>query len=72
MKPTLGNAVRLSVCRQCGYPHDSLTFLSSGNVMLLTLVTSEERNFPGFRAFYSQVPKKHGGETDSQRFFMFC
>ncbi|XP_041801639.1 suppressor of tumorigenicity 14 protein homolog [Chelmon rostratus] len=41
---------------QCGYPHDSLSFLSSGNVMLLTLVTSEEKNFPGFRANYSQIP----------------
>uniref|UniRef100_A0A3Q1GSD3 ST14 transmembrane serine protease matriptase b n=1 Tax=Acanthochromis polyacanthus TaxID=80966 RepID=A0A3Q1GSD3_9TELE len=41
---------------QCGYPHDSLSFLSSGNVMLLTLVTSEDKNFPGFKAFYSQIP----------------
>ncbi|XP_076598173.1 suppressor of tumorigenicity 14 protein homolog [Chaetodon auriga] len=41
---------------QCGYPHDSLSFLSSGNVMLLTLVTSEQKNFPGFRANYSQIP----------------
>lgn len=41
---------------QCGYPHDSLSFTSSGNVMLLTLVTSEEKNFPGFRANYSQIP----------------
>ncbi|XP_059189470.1 ST14 transmembrane serine protease matriptase b [Centropristis striata] len=42
---------------QCGYPHDSLSFLSSGNVMLLTLITSEEKNFPGFRANYSQIPQ---------------
>lgn len=42
--------------RQCGYPHGSLSFLSSGNVMLLTLLTNEEKNFPGFRANYSQVP----------------
>ncbi|XP_056279708.1 suppressor of tumorigenicity 14 protein homolog isoform X2 [Pseudoliparis swirei] len=41
---------------QCGYPHESLTFLSSGNVLLLVLVTSEENNFPGFRANYSQIP----------------
>ncbi|XP_075993573.1 suppressor of tumorigenicity 14 protein homolog [Genypterus blacodes] len=41
---------------QCGFPQDSLSFLSSGGVMLLTLVTSEERNFPGFRAQYSQIP----------------
>ncbi len=45
-----------SLHRQCGYPHDSLSFLSSGNVMLLTLVTSEKKNFPGFRANYSQIP----------------
>ncbi|XP_041654861.1 suppressor of tumorigenicity 14 protein-like isoform X2 [Cheilinus undulatus] len=41
---------------QCGYPHESLSFLSSGSVMLLTLVTSEEKNFPGFRANFSQIP----------------
>ncbi|XP_068601364.1 suppressor of tumorigenicity 14 protein homolog [Brachionichthys hirsutus] len=53
---------------QCGYPHDSLSFLSSGNVMLLTLVTSEDKNFPGFRANYSQtvptqqrMPEECGG-----------
>ncbi|KAK9514688.1 hypothetical protein VZT92_025384 [Zoarces viviparus] len=49
---------------QCGYPHDSLSFLSSGNVLLLLLVTSEEKNFPGFRANYSQIPaaqQKCGG-----------
>lgn len=53
-----------SVTEQCGYPHDSLSFLSSGNVMLLTLVTGEEKNFPGFRANYSQIPvteQKCGG-----------
>ncbi|XP_068588278.1 ST14 transmembrane serine protease matriptase b [Cebidichthys violaceus] len=49
---------------QCGYPHDSLSFLSSGNVLLLVLITSEEKNFPGFRANYSQIPaaqQKCGG-----------
>ncbi|KAG7224361.1 hypothetical protein INR49_004703 [Caranx melampygus] len=44
-----------ALTEQCGYPHNSLSFLSSGNVMLLTLVTSEEKNFPGFRANYSQI-----------------
>ncbi|KAG8003048.1 Suppressor of tumorigenicity 14 protein-like protein, partial [Nibea albiflora] len=43
------------LAEQCGYPHDSLSYLSSGNVMLLTLVTSGEKNFPGFRANYSQI-----------------
>ncbi|XP_062283383.1 suppressor of tumorigenicity 14 protein homolog [Scomber scombrus] len=41
---------------QCGYPHGSLSFLSSGNVMFLTMITSDEKNFPGFRANYSQIP----------------
>ncbi|XP_018526331.1 ST14 transmembrane serine protease matriptase b [Lates calcarifer] len=53
-----------ALTEQCGYPHKSLSFLSSGNVMLLTLVTSEEKNFPGFRANYSQIPvteQKCGG-----------
>ncbi|KAM9350770.1 suppressor of tumorigenicity 14 protein homolog [Symphorus nematophorus] len=55
---------------QCGYPHDSLSFLSSGNVMLLTLLTSEERNFPGFRANYSQIPlteQKCGGKLTGDK-----
>lgn len=43
----------------CGYysPKDHLTFTSSGNVMLVTFVTDEARNYPGFRAHFSQVPK---------------
>uniref|UniRef100_A0A087X8S5 Suppression of tumorigenicity 14b n=1 Tax=Poecilia formosa TaxID=48698 RepID=A0A087X8S5_POEFO len=45
---------------QCGYPHGSLAFVSSGNVMLLMLVTSQDKNFPGFRVFYSQVPAASG------------
>ncbi|XP_061591640.1 ST14 transmembrane serine protease matriptase b [Cololabis saira] len=50
-----------ALTEQCGYPHDSLTYLSSGNVMLLTLITNEEKNFPGFRAMYSQIPLDDGG-----------
>ncbi|XP_047221815.1 suppressor of tumorigenicity 14 protein-like isoform X2 [Girardinichthys multiradiatus] len=45
---------------QCGYPHGSLSFVSSGNVMLVMLVTNKEKNFPGFRAFYSQIPADDG------------
>ncbi|KAL6119000.1 st14 [Pungitius sinensis] len=41
---------------QCGYPHESLSFLSSGNVLLLLFITSEGQNFPGFRANFSQIP----------------
>ncbi|XP_028307961.1 A-type voltage-gated potassium channel KCND1 isoform X2 [Gouania willdenowi] len=41
---------------RCGSAQKSLSFLSSGNVMLLVLLTSEDRNFPGFIANYSQTP----------------
>uniref|UniRef100_A0A8D3BSP9 Suppressor of tumorigenicity 14 protein-like n=1 Tax=Scophthalmus maximus TaxID=52904 RepID=A0A8D3BSP9_SCOMX len=59
-----------ALTEQCGYPHESLSFLSSGNVMLLTLVTSEEKNFPGFRANYSQIPlteQKCGGKLTGNK-----
>lgn len=46
------------ITEQCGYPHQSLSYLSSENVMLLTLVTNEDKNYPGFSANYSQVPLK--------------
>ncbi|XP_037833029.1 ST14 transmembrane serine protease matriptase b isoform X2 [Kryptolebias marmoratus] len=49
-----------ALTEQCGYPHESLSFLSSGHVMLLMLVTNEEKNFPGFRAAYSQIPISKG------------
>ena len=45
-----------SPSRKCGNVHKPMVFLSSGNVMLLTMVTSKENNFPGFRATYSQIP----------------
>uniref|UniRef100_A0A672KAA1 Suppressor of tumorigenicity 14 protein homolog n=1 Tax=Sinocyclocheilus grahami TaxID=75366 RepID=A0A672KAA1_SINGR len=40
------------VALYCGFysPSNPLTFISSRNVMLVTLVTNEEGNFPGFRA----------------------
>ncbi|XP_019904178.3 suppression of tumorigenicity 14b isoform X2 [Esox lucius] len=43
---------------KCGYykRNEPLSVVSSGNVMLLTLVTNKEKNYPGFRATYSQVP----------------
>lgn len=49
--------------RKCGTSTlgEQLVFLSSGNVMLVTLVTNEENNFPGFRAKYSQVPAEIQG-----------
>uniref|UniRef100_H3CA45 ST14 transmembrane serine protease matriptase b n=1 Tax=Tetraodon nigroviridis TaxID=99883 RepID=H3CA45_TETNG len=58
---------------QCGYPHGSLSFLSSGHVMLLTLLTNEERNFPGFIANYSQIPLSRascGGRLRGDRGFL--
>ncbi|XP_019716256.1 suppressor of tumorigenicity 14 protein homolog isoform X2 [Hippocampus comes] len=44
-----------TIAEHCGLPRRSLSFVSSGNVMLLTLVTNEEKNFPGFVANFSQV-----------------
>ncbi|XP_070298331.1 suppressor of tumorigenicity 14 protein-like [Salvelinus sp. IW2-2015] len=43
----------------CGYhsPSSPLTFQSSRNVMLVTLVTNKENNYPGLRAQVSQVPR---------------
>lgn len=43
------------IAELCGYPHHSLSYLSNRNVMLLTLVTNANKNFPGFRANYSQT-----------------
>uniref|UniRef100_A0A3Q3K8R3 Suppression of tumorigenicity 14b n=1 Tax=Monopterus albus TaxID=43700 RepID=A0A3Q3K8R3_MONAL len=60
----------LAPIEQCGYPRGSLSFRSSGNVMLLTLVTSELKNFPGFRANYSQIPlteQRCGGKLSANR-----
>ncbi|XP_066501829.1 ST14 transmembrane serine protease matriptase b isoform X2 [Hoplias malabaricus] len=46
------------IAEKCGYhtPNEQLIYLSSGNVMLVTLVTNREKNYPGFRAKFSQVP----------------
>ncbi|KAK7883029.1 hypothetical protein WMY93_029203 [Mugilogobius chulae] len=48
----------------CGYysPSEPMTFLSSGNVMLVTMATNEIHNYPGFRAHVSQV-KRGSKET---------
>lgn len=49
----------------CGYysPSEPLTFLSSGNVMLVTMATNEEKNFPGFRAEVTQIKRKTKAAT---------
>ena len=45
--------------RLCGtYPPSyNLTFLSSQNVLLVTLVTSTKRRHPGFEAVFFQLPR---------------
>ncbi|KAG9333095.1 hypothetical protein JZ751_013519 [Albula glossodonta] len=47
------------MAEKCGTypPNEPLSFISSGNVMLLTLVTNEVKDYPGFRAQVSQIPK---------------
>ncbi|KAG7479094.1 suppressor of tumorigenicity 14 protein [Solea senegalensis] len=49
----------------CGYysPSEQLTFLSSGNVMLVTMATNDRENYPGFRAKVSQVRRGTKGTT---------
>uniref|UniRef100_A0AAV2J5B7 Suppressor of tumorigenicity 14 protein homolog n=1 Tax=Knipowitschia caucasica TaxID=637954 RepID=A0AAV2J5B7_KNICA len=49
----------------CGYysPSEPMTFLSSSNVMLVTMATNEEENYPGFRAQVSQVKRGSKGTT---------
>uniref|UniRef100_A0A8C6SBJ4 Suppression of tumorigenicity 14a n=1 Tax=Neogobius melanostomus TaxID=47308 RepID=A0A8C6SBJ4_9GOBI len=54
------NPVNVYLCcfdRLCGYysPSEPLTFLSSNNVMLVTMATDDKNDFPGFRADVSQV-----------------
>lgn len=43
----------------CGYysPSEHLTFISSGNVMLVTMATNDKLDFPGFRAQVSQIKR---------------
>lgn len=47
----------------CGYysPSEPMTFLSSRNVMLVTMATNANNNFPGFRARVSQVRRGSKG-----------
>ncbi|NXJ71748.1 ST14 protein, partial [Rostratula benghalensis] len=51
-----------TLVRLCGNyaPSYNLTFLSSQNVMLVTLVTNKEGRFPGFKAEFFQLPKMKG------------
>ncbi|KAK7160805.1 hypothetical protein R3I93_008467 [Phoxinus phoxinus] len=47
------------LAEKCGYysPSDPLTFISTRNVMLVTLVTNDNGNYPGFRARVSQIKR---------------
>lgn len=49
----------------CGYysPSEPLTFLSSGNVMLVTMASNDKKNYPGFRAKISQIRRGSKGTT---------
>ncbi|XP_034024411.1 suppression of tumorigenicity 14a [Thalassophryne amazonica] len=56
----------------CGHysPTDPLGFISSGNVMLLTMATNDENNYPGFKAVVSQIPRqelKCGGKLTGKK-----
>ncbi|XP_058713142.1 suppressor of tumorigenicity 14 protein isoform X1 [Poecile atricapillus] len=48
-----------ALVKLCGNyaPSYNLTFLSSQNIMLVTLVTNKEGRFPGFKAEFFQLPK---------------
>ncbi|KAF4072119.1 hypothetical protein AMELA_G00270730 [Ameiurus melas] len=50
------------MAEKCGHysPNNPLGFISSGNVMLVTMVTNDNGDYPGFRAQVSQVA---GGST---------
>uniref|UniRef100_A0A8C7IPJ8 ST14 transmembrane serine protease matriptase a n=1 Tax=Oncorhynchus kisutch TaxID=8019 RepID=A0A8C7IPJ8_ONCKI len=55
----------------CGYhsPSSPLIFQSSRNVMLVTLVTNNENNYPGLRAHISQIPRNKltcGGQLSGE------
>ncbi|KAL0972693.1 hypothetical protein UPYG_G00193570 [Umbra pygmaea] len=43
----------------CGYHHHNnpLAYQSSRNVMLVTMVTNEKKNYPGIKALVSQIPR---------------
>lgn len=51
--------------RMCGYysPSEPLTFLSSSNVMLVTMATNDKKNYPGFRAQVSQIKRGSKGNS---------
>ncbi|XP_078055358.1 suppressor of tumorigenicity 14 protein homolog [Mustelus asterias] len=48
------------ITERCGVypPTNALKLISSRNVMLVTLVTDDEENYPGFKAEFRQLPKE--------------
>ncbi|XP_004614180.2 suppressor of tumorigenicity 14 protein [Sorex araneus] len=58
---TLSPVEPRAVVQLCGTysPTYNLTFLSSQNVFLVTLITTTERRHPGFEAVFFQLPKMH-------------
>uniref|UniRef100_UPI00398F1A20 suppressor of tumorigenicity 14 protein homolog n=1 Tax=Pristiophorus japonicus TaxID=55135 RepID=UPI00398F1A20 len=48
------------ITERCGTypPTNALKLMSSRNVMLVTLITDEDENYPGFKAEFRQLPKK--------------
>lgn len=44
-------------------PSEPLTFVSSGNVMLVTMATNDLKNYPGFRAHVSQMRRGTKGSS---------
>ncbi|XP_060702779.1 suppressor of tumorigenicity 14 protein-like [Hemiscyllium ocellatum] len=47
------------ITERCGIypPTNALKLMSSRNVMLVTLITDEDENYPGFKAEFKQIPK---------------
>ncbi|XP_067909861.1 suppressor of tumorigenicity 14 protein homolog [Heterodontus francisci] len=48
------------ITERCGVypPTNALKLMSSRNVMLVTLITDDDENYPGFKAEFRQLPKK--------------
>ncbi|XP_053355742.1 ST14 transmembrane serine protease matriptase a [Clarias gariepinus] len=55
---SLGAIEKRLMAKKCGHysPNNPLSLISSGNVMLVTLVTNDDGEYPGFRAQVTQVP----------------
>ncbi|KAG9348380.1 hypothetical protein JZ751_002115 [Albula glossodonta] len=56
------------MAEECGHyaPNEPLAFISSRNVMLITLVSDDTNNYPGFLAHFSQIPESQSKECGGQ------